>query len=139
MRVLINYKFTDKKLKLTQKVNNVHLFQFTVRPLFNSLFDGHVFSFETSRIDENVSIRVTIKRAWTFSDDYCTADRHCYLHILRFTAVYSSLEKGCRKKWTRQSRKVLWVILSSLFFKEIWKKGTRGQRIMFANAKRKQQ
>ena len=26
MRVLINYKFTDKKLKLTQKVNNVHLF-----------------------------------------------------------------------------------------------------------------
>ena len=33
-----------KKLKLTQKVNNVHLFQFTVCPLFNSLFGGHVFS-----------------------------------------------------------------------------------------------
>ena len=28
--------------------------------------------------------------------------------------------KGCRKKCTRQSRKALWVILSSLF-KEIWK------------------
>ena len=51
---LINYKHTDKKLKLTQKVNNGHLLQFTVRPLFNFLFDGHVFSFETSRIDETV-------------------------------------------------------------------------------------
>ena len=63
IRVLINYKFTGKKLKLTQKVNNVHLFQFTVCPLFNSLFGGHVFSVETSRTDENVAIRVTIKRA----------------------------------------------------------------------------
>ena len=44
IRVLINYKFTGKKLKLTQKVNNVHLFQFTVCPLFTSLFGGHVFS-----------------------------------------------------------------------------------------------
>ena len=32
--------------------------------------------------------------------------------------VYSYFEKGCRKKCTRQSRKVLWVILRSLFFKE---------------------
>ena len=63
MRVLINYKYTDKKLMLTQKVNNGHLFKFTVRPLFDSLFDGHVFRVETSRIDENVSIRVTIKKA----------------------------------------------------------------------------
>ena len=30
------------------------------------------------------------------------------------------------KKCTRQSRKVLWVVLSSLFFKEIWENGTRG-------------
>ena len=35
--------------------------------------------------------------------------------------VYSYFEKGCRKKCTRQSRKALWVVLSSLFFKEIWK------------------
>ena len=34
-------------------------------------------------------------------------------------AVYSCLEKGCRKKCTRQSRKVLWVVLSALFSKEI--------------------
>ena len=33
--------------------------------------------------------------------------------------VYSYFEKGCRTKCTRQSRKVLWVVLSSLFFKEI--------------------
>ena len=31
---------------------------------------------------------------------------------------YSYFEKGCRKKCTRQSRKVLWVVLSSLFFKK---------------------
>ena len=35
--------------------------------------------------------------------------------------VYSYFEKGCWKKCTRQSRKALWVILSLLFFKEIWK------------------
>ena len=35
-----------------------------------------------------------------------------------FIAMYSYFEKGCRKKCTRQSRKVLWVILRSLFFKE---------------------
>ena len=29
--------------------------------------------------------------------------------------VYSYFEKGCRKKCTRQTRKVLWVVLSSLF------------------------
>ena len=32
--------------------------------------------------------------------------------------VYNYFEKGCRKKCTRQSRKVLWVILRALFFKE---------------------
>ena len=38
-----------------------------------------------------------------------------YLWVL----AYSYFEKGCRKKCTRQYRKVLWVVLSSLFFKEI--------------------
>ena len=32
--------------------------------------------------------------------------------------AYSYFEKGCREKSTRQSRKLLWVILRSLFFKE---------------------
>ena len=38
---------------------------------------------------------------------------------LDFTIIYSYFEKGCRKKCTLQSRKVLWVVLSALFFKEI--------------------
>ena len=33
--------------------------------------------------------------------------------------IYSYFEKGCRTKCTRQSRKVLWVVLNSLFFKEV--------------------
>ena len=53
--------------------------------------------------------------------------------------VYSYFKKGCRKKCTRQSRKVLWVVLGSLFFKESWKNGTRGHGHMFASAKGKQQ
>ena len=40
-------------------------------------------------------------------------------------AVYSYFEKGCWKKFTRQSRKVFWVVLSSLFLKRIWKNGTK--------------
>ena len=53
--------------------------------------------------------------------------------------VYSYFEKGCRKKCTRQSQKVLWVVFSTLFFKEISKNGTRGHGRMFASAKGKQQ
>ena len=33
--------------------------------------------------------------------------------------VYSYFEKGCRKKYTRQSRKALWMVLSSLFVRQI--------------------
>ena len=33
--------------------------------------------------------------------------------------IYGYFEKDCRKKCTRQSRKVLWVALRALFFKEI--------------------
>ena len=54
------------------------------------------------------------------------------------SSLYSHCEKG-RKKCTRQFRKLLWMILSSLFFKEIWKNGTRGHGRMFASAKGKQQ
>ena len=35
--------------------------------------------------------------------------------------IYSYFEKDCRKKCKRQSRKALWVVLSLLFFKDIWK------------------
>ena len=53
--------------------------------------------------------------------------------------AYSYFEKGCREKCTRQSRKVLWVVLSLLFFKGIWKNDTIGHGQMFASAKGKQQ
>ena len=52
--------------------------------------------------------------------------------------LYSYFEKGCRKKCMWQSRKVLWVVLSLLFFNEISKNGTRGHERMFACAKGKQ-
>ena len=48
-------------------------------------------------------------------------------------------KKGCWKKYMRQSRKVLWVIFSSLFFKDICKNGTRVHGLMFAIVKGKQQ
>ena len=51
----------------------------------------------------------------------------------------SYFEKGCRKKCTRQSQKVLWVVFSSLVFKEISKNGKKGHGRMFASAKGKQQ
>ena len=53
--------------------------------------------------------------------------------------IYSYFEKGCRKKRTRQPRKVLWVVLSSLLFKEIWENGKRGHGHMSVSAKGKQQ
>ena len=53
--------------------------------------------------------------------------------------TYSYFEKGCRKKYTRQSRKVLGVALRALFFKEIWKNGTGGHGHVFARTKGEQQ
>ena len=53
--------------------------------------------------------------------------------------LYSYFEKVCQKRCTRQSQKVLWVGLSSLFFKEIWKNSRRGHGSMFTSAKGKQQ
>ena len=41
--------------------------------------------------------------------------------VQSLTLIYSYFEKGCREKCTRQSWKALWVVLSSLFFEEIWK------------------
>ena len=52
--------------------------------------------------------------------------------------VYSYFEKGCQKKCMWQSQKVLWVVLSSLLFKEIWKNGTWSHEHMFASATGKQ-
>ena len=40
---------------------------------------------------------------------------------------------------TRQSRKVMWVVLNSLFFRELCKNEKRGHGGMFPGAKEKQQ
>ena len=56
--------------------------------------------------------------------------RRCILIFLRLLSALvlhlsiQLFEKG-RKMCTRQSRKVLWVVLSVLFFKEIWKNDLR--------------
>ena len=45
-----------------------------------------------------------------------------------------SFEKGCRKKCTRQSRKVLWVVLRSLLFVEILKEWHERPWTLFPSA-----
>ena len=40
------------------------------------------------------------------------------LKFINCSQKYSYFEKVCRKKCTRPSRKVLWIVLSSLFLKE---------------------
>ena len=57
------------------------------------------------------------------------------LRTFRIQLFRERLSERC----TRQSRKVLWVVLSSLFFKEIWKNDTIGHGRMFASAKGTQQ
>ena len=57
------------------------------------------------------------------------------LHLVHIQLFRERLSK----KSIRQSRKVLWVVLSSPFFKEIWKNGIRGRGRMFAHAKGKQE
>ena len=51
----------------------------------------------------------------------CTPLESCLCIKQKVTCIYSYFEKGCRKRCMRQSWKALWVVLSSLFFKEIWK------------------
>ena len=72
------------------------------------------------------------------ANEFETKEKQKLTKIKKLTSTYSYFEKGCRKKCTQQSRKVLWVVLSSLLFKEVWKNDTRGGS-MFAGAKRKQQ
>ena len=65
------------------------------------------------------------------SGDFRRVFTHCQrlLNVSRFLysggwkvcilSPYSYFEKGCGIKCTRQPRKVLWLVLSALFFKEI--------------------
>ena len=54
-------------------------------------------------------------------------------HFFWNSCIYSYSEK------LQQFRKVLWVVLSSLFLKEIWKNGRKRHGRMFASAKGKRQ
>ena len=51
------------------------------------------------------------------------------LTLLYIYSTYSYFEKakGCWIKCTRQPRNISWVVLSSLFFKEIWNNGRRSE------------
>ena len=42
-------------------------------------------------------------------------ERKPHITYYEIYEIYSYFQKGCRKKFTRQSRKVSWVVLSSLF------------------------
>ena len=69
-----------------------------------------------------------------------TTQRHLFMtHVHFYVFLYSYFENGCRKTWTRQSRKVLWVVLRSLFFIEILKEWHERPWTMFPSAKAKQQ
>ena len=73
-----------------------------------------------------------LKRAWK-SNFFRSHKENCTKGLILSNA-YSYFEKGRRKKCTRQSRIVLWVVFSSLFFKEIWKNGKMGHGYMSAGA-----
>ena len=73
-----------------------------------------------------------LKRAWK-SNFFRSRKENCTKGLI-LSNVYSYFEKGRRKKCTRQSRIVLWVVFSSLFFKEIWKNGKMGHGYMSAGA-----
>ena len=83
-------------------------------------------------------------------NDVCTAaplpskekwigERDCLLLsvFVLFVCLFvfiSYFEKGCQKKCKRQSRKVLWVVLSSLLSQKTWKNGRRCHGHMFVSA-----
>ena len=57
------------------------------------------------------------------------------ISYINFVHLYISsyFKKGCQKNCMQQlSQKVLWVVLSALFVKEIWKNDTGGQPLEIA-------
>ena len=86
-------------------------------------------SFSDKRIDSSI-LGSSLKPYQTgvFRENVTIVLRTFKVNMLVISTTYNWYtysEKGCRKKCTRQSRKVLWVVLSCLFFKEIWKNGTK--------------
>ena len=57
---------------------------------------------------------------WSLSVITAKNEKENRVHsTVRVRYINSYFEKGCQKKCTRQSRKIMWVVLSSMFFKEI--------------------
>ena len=66
-----------------------------------------------------------LKSPWIYAEPWSmplarpkTQTKRLHLKRLPHSLVYSYFEKGCRKKCTRQSRKVLWVFLVHCFSKK---------------------
>ena len=73
-----------------------------------------------TRENQDPAINLLGTLPWSYQIFFVHWSTLC-MRLLNLNRTYSYFEKGCRKKCTRQSRKALWVVLSSLFFKEIWK------------------
>ena len=83
--------------------------------IFQMLFKKMFFFFDIiEQFGTRPRRRNTIILCWS---RVCCLVLTVEIHMLVY--VYSYFEKGCRKKCTQQSRKVLWVVLNSLFFKEV--------------------
>ena len=97
-----------------------------------SRFGGNFGGFRGNTWISRVHDRTKYQKPCYLNLDICQNQRsYMCMH------VYSYFKKGCQKKCTQQSRKVLWVVLSSLFFKYIYKNGMRSHGIVFAIAKGK--
>ena len=109
---------------LTRKTGRRKKRQQTTRVLFfNDWQFRHKPSCQQREVTQDpVCVRVTKELL-----NYCCVVTPKINREGRSTIIYIySFEKDCRKKCTRQSRMVLWVVLSSQFFKEIWENGSRG-------------
>ena len=97
---------------------------------------------KNARETEKINLGLFLTAVCGQTDLLCAFLRLVLLSLVKMSwkkVVYSYFERDCRKKCTWQSRKVLWVVLDALFFKEIWKNGIGGHGHMFASAKGKQQ
>ena len=109
---------------LTRKTGRRKKRQQTTRVLFfNDWQFRHKPSCQQREVTQDpVCVRVTKELL-----NYCCVVTPKIHREGRSTIIYIySFEKDCRKKCTRQSRTVLWVVLSSPFLKEIWENASRG-------------
>ena len=83
--------------------------------------------------------RLSVPHSYSYNRTDKGLPEPCLYMFLNTSELYSYFEKGCRKKCTRQSWKALWVVLSSPFFREIWKNWHERPWNVFASANGKEQ